>query len=82
MHYLTQSKTGKGIYSLSPLWGKLRVSYAYNAGIDKNRIGRGPSIVLKEKSFEKAKHRFRDDKNVHRAETRYPRLDRLIEEHF
>jgi len=79
MHYLTQSKTGKEIYSLSPLWGKLRESYAYNAGIDKNRI-------ILEKSFEKAKHRFdlyRDDKNVHHdAETRYPRLDRLIEEHF
>jgi hypothetical protein len=78
MYYVSQSETGREIYSLSPLWGKLRESYACNAGIDNN------GIVL-EKSFEKAKHRVnlhRYDKDVCHGETRYPRLDRLIEEHF
>jgi len=78
MYYMTRSKTRKEIYSLSPLWGKLRESNAYNAGIDKNRI-------ILEKSFEKAKHRvnmYRDHKDIHHGETRYPMLDRLIEEHF
>jgi hypothetical protein len=71
-------KTGIEVYSPNPASEKMLESYAYNHGIDKNGI-------VFEKSFDKTKHHVKlskDDRYVHHRETRYPRLDRLIEEHF
>lgn len=76
MYYVTRPITGKEIYSLSPLYEELLESH------DNARVENG---MILEKSFEKAKYRVslhRNDKDVHHRETRYPRLDRLIEEHF
>ena len=72
MAYVSQSETGKNIYSLNPVWKQPRNSYVYNPGIDKKEIAF-------EQIFDKGNHQVR---NVHHRETRYPRLDRLAEEHF
>ena len=71
-------ETGIEVYSLNQALERMLESYAYNPGIDNNRI-------VFEKSFDRAKHDVKlskDERYVHHRETRYPRLDRLIEEHF
>jgi hypothetical protein len=71
-------ETGIEVYFPNPASEKMLQSYTYNPGIDKN------GIVL-EKSFDKAEHHVKlskNDRHVHHRKTRYPRLDRLIEEHF
>ena len=74
--YYMRHETGIELYSPNPVSERMLESYAYNPGIDKN------GIVLE---FDKAKHHVKlskDDRYVLHRETRYPRLDRLIEEHF
>lgn len=78
MDYVRWSETGKDTYFLNPIWEKLRELDGCNPEIDKN------GIVLEENP-EMAKHCVKlrkDRKHVYYRKIKYPRLDRLVKEHF
>lgn len=74
MYY--RSGSGKQVYHVNPIWERLE-SDDPNARIDKN------TIVL-EQTRDMTKHYLKvsEHKCVRYQKRRYPRLDRLTEEHF
>jgi hypothetical protein len=73
MHYVKWSGNGKDIYVLNPISQKLLES-VHSPGIDKK------AIVFEDTTKYCVKHKHK--RIVHYRDTRYPRLDRLIEGHF
>ena len=68
MHYVSQSERGIQAYSLKPIWAKLQGS-----DVSSPVIGKKADDATKLSAIEKHE-RYRG--------TRYPRLDRLVEDHF
>ena len=71
MYYMYWSR--KHVSSLNPIWERLLESDDPNPGIDKN-------VIVSEESHDDTTN-LENETFVH-PPTRYPRLDRLTEEHF
>jgi hypothetical protein len=73
MYYVNRSKNRKNVYQLNSIWDRLLEPHGRNHGIYKNATDDTTKHCVKVPQ---------EERYDHYRETRYPRLDRLVEEHF